>query len=638
MRKLLFILFFSVSNLYAVSDVDWSTYNPFTGRFDAVGTSSVYITYSTTTYNLVISTPVSVSSLTITGQYTFPAARGSDNQIMKMNGTVVGWEADATGAGGVAAVDISIDATPLVDPIDSVDFIGTFNGFANGTTAQIWLSTGAVTNGTVTTVPNSDQVYDFGFSNVFDFTSLADIMTLDADTTFNTGSSSFTFRVNNPQSGAVDISGAGAYAGDLLHIHQHTGNAGAGNIIHAESEDMDITPLVHITQDAANITADVVGLLIDAVDDDDGNFIPIEIRDDADTNNDLLFRINSDGSVDGSSMTMTGAVEVGAALTITEGAITNSMVVSADIKDGELVVADLTAATTGWFVDWANQADVRVTSAQITDATIVAGDLTAATTGWFVDWDNAADVRVTSSQITDGTIESADYANGSIDLDDLAAGVYAKDLVTTAPLTGAADNIFVGADSDVTLAIAADGIDSVHYAAVSIDNEHLANNAVDSDELAAASVDVAHLAAATTGYLTDWDNMADVPQRLQVSSFDYGMAISSPVFLGTSIGVRIAPYFNYATTLTTVTAICSDGTSVTFNLDQRPYSVTANPYDTEGTLIWSAACVAGTAGYIGAAVSDFTIPANYGLFLSSTAFAVSGDVGRVDIHVEYTID
>lgn len=46
-----------------------------------------------------------------------------------------------------------------------------------------------------------------------------------------------------------------------------------------------------------------------------------------------------------------------------------------------------------------------------------------------------------------------DLPNNSVDLADLATAAYAKDLVTTAPITGAADNIFVGADSDVTIAL-----------------------------------------------------------------------------------------------------------------------------------------------------------------------------------------
>lgn len=60
---------------------------------------------------------------------------------------------------------------------------------------------------------------------------------------------------------------------------------------------------------------------------------------------------------------------------------------------------------------------------------------------------------VDESHIADNGIDSEHYNDGSIDLVHLASAVYAKDLVTTAPITGAADNIFVGADSDVTVAL-----------------------------------------------------------------------------------------------------------------------------------------------------------------------------------------
>ena len=130
-----------------------------------------------------------------------------------------------------------------------------------------------------------------------DFTEFADTMTLDATTTIETGADELILQCNNPGSGCFEFNGSGAFTGDLVHVHQHTGNAGAGNLIHAESVDMDIDPLVHITQNAADITNDTVLLLITAVDDDDANYIPLEIRDDEDNNNDLLFKIDYTGAV-----------------------------------------------------------------------------------------------------------------------------------------------------------------------------------------------------------------------------------------------------------------------------------------------------------------------------------------------------
>ena len=64
----------------------------------------------------------------------------------------------------------------------------------------------------------------------------------------------------------------------------------------------------------------------------------------------------------------------------------------------------------------------------------------------YTDW-------VQGYMMADDSVDSAEYVNGSIDLVHLAAGVYAKDIVTTSPITGGTDNVLVGADSDVTIAI-----------------------------------------------------------------------------------------------------------------------------------------------------------------------------------------
>lgn len=103
-------------------------------------------------------------------------------------------------------------------------------------------------------------------------------------------------------------------------------------------------------------------------------------------------------------------------------------------------------------VRWDNGSDL-MDGEQIADDTIDNdsidwGDMTDLTTDGALD----ADV-VDEAHIADNGIDSEHYNDGSIDLVHLASAAYAKDLVTTAPVTGAADNIFVGADSDVTLAL-----------------------------------------------------------------------------------------------------------------------------------------------------------------------------------------
>lgn len=126
--------------------------------------------------------------------------------------------------------------------------------------------------------------------------------------------------------------------------------------------------------------------------------------------------------------------------------------------------------------------------------------------------------------------------------------------------------------------------------------------------------------------------------RKLVDEYSFVVVVTSPSVLGNNRPVRISPYRDFATTITTFTAICSDGTSVTFQVDQRAWSSTANPYNTEGTLVFSGAIVSDNVGYKGGAFSDATLPANYALFIPTTSWAVSGNVGRFDVHIEYTKD
>ena len=70
----------------------------------------------------------------------------------------------------------------------------------------------------------------------------------DADKTFNCGDNSISFNFINPSNqptydGAFEIQASGAFTGDLLHIHQHTGNPGTTDLVHLEATDSDVTLL-----------------------------------------------------------------------------------------------------------------------------------------------------------------------------------------------------------------------------------------------------------------------------------------------------------------------------------------------------------------------------------------------------------
>ncbi|MCP4262753.1 MAG: hypothetical protein GY774_35390 [Planctomycetes bacterium] len=124
-----------------------------------------------------------------------------------------------------------------------------------------------------------------------------------------------------------------------------------------------------------------------------------------------------------------------AADAISEAYIADDGIDSEHYNDGSIDAVHLAAD----IIDETKIADDGIDSEHYNDGSIDAAHL-------------AADI-ISEAYIADDGIDSEHYNDGSIDLVHLAAGVYAKDLVTTAPVTGAADNILVGADSDVTVAL-----------------------------------------------------------------------------------------------------------------------------------------------------------------------------------------
>jgi len=100
-----------------------------------------------------------------------------------------------------------------------------------------------------------------------------------------------------------------------------------------------------------------------------------------------------------------------------------------------------------------------------------------------------------------GSIDGTEILDATIGIADLAAGVYAKDIVTTAPLTGGTDNVLVGAEGDVTIAM----------------------------PVATTSAD---------GYLaqTDWDKFNDHADDVTQAHSDYLLNSGSDAFIGNLSG------------------------------------------------------------------------------------------------------
>ena len=66
-----------------------------------------------------------------------------------------------------------------------------------------------------------------------------------ANHTFTMANKQLKFRYTAPavSDGGFEIEAVGGFSGDLVHIHQHTGNPGTTDLLHLESVDADVTPL-----------------------------------------------------------------------------------------------------------------------------------------------------------------------------------------------------------------------------------------------------------------------------------------------------------------------------------------------------------------------------------------------------------
>lgn len=221
------------------------------------------------------------------------ASSSSDN--LKVNFTT-GMNVTGSGASAVASSDIASATVPGIASFDSTNFTVHPGG-------RVYIKDQGVTG---------DEIVN----DTLDFTEFGDTMTLDANTTIATSNLELTFQCNNPGSGCFDFAGTGAYTGELVYIHQDTGNVGAGQLLKIEATDLDIDPVVHISHHAPDFTQDTTVFLIDAVDDDDANYIPFEIRDDEDANNDLLVRINYKGDIFTNSGVSADIVSVDSAIAL----------------------------------------------------------------------------------------------------------------------------------------------------------------------------------------------------------------------------------------------------------------------------------------------------------------------------------
>ena len=283
-------------------------------------------------------------------------ADGTNFNPVESTGDVI---IDNTGAATIQANSVALGTDT------TGNYIATIADNGSGTTVVVG-SGSETASVTVAVAPDS-----------LDFTEFADAMTLDASTQISLGANDFIFQVANPGSNAIEINGTGAFSADLLHVHQHTGNPSGGSLIHAESVDTDISPMVIIHQDKADIDAAVVGLLIDAVDDDDSSWTPFEVRDDSDNNDDLLFQMDYTGTV------QTGIWDAGAVTSSGAITATGSFIIgAADMSEADLEkldgITNGTAAANKALVLGASGEIGTITTATMTNASITTATMTTA--------------------------------------------------------------------------------------------------------------------------------------------------------------------------------------------------------------------------------------------------------------------
>lgn len=134
---------------------------------------------------------------------------------------------------------------------------------------------------------------------------------------------------------------------------------------------------------------------------------------------------------------------------------------AADQKVTELdTISPVAAGDLLYIVDITTNTAKKVTMDALIDAWLGSGNIATVGTIGSGTWQGTAIAAgyiagdaIDETKIADDGIDSEHHNDGSIDLVHLAAGVYAKDIVTTSPVTGATDNVLVGADADITLAL-----------------------------------------------------------------------------------------------------------------------------------------------------------------------------------------
>ncbi len=145
----------------------------------------------------------------------------------------------------------------------------------------------------------------------------------DGNKTFGMDGYGLTFNYTGAVAGGLELNATGVFTGDLLHVHQHTGNVGATNLFHLEGTDPDVLTLhvLHAGRDTLSIFEGGLSQF-DSIDVDgalrvDGGLSIVGLT----TGDSAQF----DGNVDADSLDVAGAANFGSNITVNAKTITGNM-------------------------------------------------------------------------------------------------------------------------------------------------------------------------------------------------------------------------------------------------------------------------------------------------------------------------
>ena len=202
-------------------------------------------------------------------------AVGSVGQCWTVTGAaVLGWGPCGTGGGGGTEVGISYDDGATFTNAGSISFApGMFTGSVISSVASVNLNWGAGGVPSRSTANAWTALNDFSggvsisagtfeveiaasmsatsFSGATTGISLDEIENLTTDKTFTMAANNLIWNFTTPSEGMV-LNATGAFTDHVLHVHQSTGNPGAGTaLLHLEADDSDVVGLT-IGQHAAS--------------------------------------------------------------------------------------------------------------------------------------------------------------------------------------------------------------------------------------------------------------------------------------------------------------------------------------------------------------------------------------------------